>query len=77
MKTRIASFFATLSLLLFMSACHDDISSGKTINEGEGTVSLASLSVEVSNLEEVISRSDIDVSDFTVQILSADGQKVQ
>lgn len=77
MKTRIASFFATLSLLLFMSACHDDISSGKTINEGEGTVSLASLSVEVSNLEEVISRSDIDVSDFTVQILSAEGQKVQ
>ena len=76
MKTKILSIFAALAVALSLSSCHEkeDI---HPANEGVGTVSMRSMAVEVNNAEKVISRAEVDLSGFNVQIFNAEGTKVK
>ena len=76
MKTKILSIFAALAVALSLSSCHEkeDI---HPANEGVGTVSMRSMAVEVNNAEKVISRAEVDLSGFNVQIFNAEGTKMK
>ena len=77
MKSKILWLFAAVLSMSLLTSCHDD-ATVKPVTEGDGTVNLRSLAVEVDNAEKVIasSRANIDLSDFVVQIFNASNQKV-
>lgn len=76
MKTKILSFFLTIMAVVGLSACHDD-DWNPDISGGEGTVSLKSLGIDVSEGAEVIeSRLSYDVSAFLVKIYDVKGLPV-
>ena len=77
MKTKIFSLLAALAVLTGLSACHSNSINIDPDGEGTGTASMRSMAVEVNNAENVISRAEVDLSDFIVQIFTADGQKVE
>lgn len=76
MKTKIFALLAALTLLLPLTACHEDVIGPNGGDDKTGTVSLRSMAVEVNNAEKVISRVGIDLSDFIVQIYNSEGTRV-
>lgn len=70
--------FAAIAMACSLTACHDDGKGIKPTDEN-GTVSLSSMAVSVSNVEKVVaaSRANVDLSDFNVQIFNAENVKVQ
>lgn len=81
MKHKILSLAAAAALALGLAACHDDCQPNETDN-GKGSLSFASLSVDVSVAENVVrhapaaegSRAGVDVSDFLVVVKNAAGE---
>lgn len=74
MKTKIFSFVTALAMIIGLSSCHESAEVAPVVNE-TGSVNLKSLGIDVSNAEKVIetSRASIDLSDYTIQILSDKG----
>ncbi len=81
MKTKILSLLAVIAFALGATSCHDDIkpNNGKETTQGEGTVSLISLGIEINNAEKVVanSRSVVDLSDYIINIKDSDGATVK
>lgn len=84
MKTKILSLLAFVAIALGTTSCHEDIgtNSGDSNNkteQGEGTINLRSLGLEINNAEKVVvsSRASVDLSDFLIDILDSDGASVK
>lgn len=75
MKIKILTLFAIVAATIGLASCHDDNWNPNT-GDKNGTLSLSSMDVEVSNAENVISRASVDVSRFIVKIYDADGALV-
>lgn len=74
MKTKILSIFMALAFAVGLTGCDDDWNHDITKT---GTVSLSSMGVEVSNVEQVMTRAGVDVSSFLVKIYNAQGSLVE
>lgn len=84
MKTKILSLLAILAISLGTTSCHEDLlGNGKgdniTAAEGEGTVNMLSLGIEINNAEKVVvaSRAAVDLSDYLIDIVDSKGAKVE
>lgn len=87
MKSKFVNIFASVAVMLGLSACDDYQPNPNT--EGYGKLDTATLSVEVSNAENIIkdsqgaltkslkgSRATIDMSGFIVSVTDANGKEV-
>jgi hypothetical protein len=80
MKTKILSMLAIIAMALGTAACNDSTTPNPGVEDAVGHVRLASLGLEVSNSEKVItstSRSTIDLSNYIVTISDVAGAKVK
>lgn len=69
MKTNILSLCVALAAGVGLTACGDDTWNKGTESLSEGSVSLASMKVDVDTDENVQSRADISTDDFIVEIV--------
>lgn len=69
MKTKILSLCVALAAGIGLTACGDDTWNKGTESMSEGSVSLASMKVDVDTDENVQSRADISTDDFIVEIV--------
>lgn len=69
MKTNILSLCVALAAGVGLTACGDDTWNKGTESMSEGSVSLASMKVDVDTDENVQSRADISTDDFIVEIV--------
>lgn len=68
MKTKILSFVAVAALALGLSSCDDNWNPDVEPEGKTGEVSLASLGVEVSTAEQILSRAEVDLTPFIITI---------
>ena len=73
MKTKIFSFLAFAGLLA--TSCSDNPDYPVDSAKDFGQVSLSDLGVDVDDAEIVISRADVETSDYIVKIVNADGEE--
>lgn len=69
MKTNILSLCVALAAGIGLTACGDDTWNKGTESLSKGSLSLASLSVDVDAVETPASRADISTDDFIVQVV--------
>ncbi len=69
MKTKILSLFLSVAACMGLASCHDDNWTDAVTPDGEGSVSLTSMTVDVDADEALISRADVNVDAFLVDIL--------
>ena len=74
MKIKILSILTLAAAIVGLSACSEDWNP-KT--ESTGKVSFEQMGVEVSGVEKVVSRSEVDLSDYLVTIYDKDGLLVR
>lgn len=74
MKTKILSILTLAAAIVGLPACSEDWNP-KT--ESTGKVSFEQMGVEVSGVEKVVSRSEVDLSDYLVTIYDKDGLLVR
>lgn len=72
MRSKIFSILMTLAVAVGLTSCHDDHWI-PNVSDGEGSLSLSSLSISVKEGETVVSRSTTNTDNFIVKIFDARG----
>lgn len=73
---KIYSLLLTIALAIGFTSCGDNWEPPTPGDNGKGSVSLASMGVEVSTVEQTVSRAAVDLSSFIVIINNAAGEEV-
>lgn len=68
---QIMSLFSAITLLF--ASCSDDATPANVLEPNKGSVILESIELSVDKTEEVITRSDIELSNYTIQLCSSSG----
>ncbi|MDE6334317.1 MAG: hypothetical protein K2L77_06685 [Muribaculaceae bacterium] len=74
MKTKIISAIALAAAVVGLSACSDDWNPSTS---DTGKVSFELMGVEVSGVEQVVSRAEVDINDYIVSIYDKDDMLVR
>ena len=77
MKHKILTALVMFALLAGLSACHEKWEPDGSASGDKGTLSTADLAVDLNNVDNIVSRASVELSDFIVTVLNADGAIVE